>query len=587
MLEAINLSHQTTRHGAEPLVLLDGIHFLAPGGHFLAIVGSAGSGKTTLLQTLGGLSRVQSGAILWHGRDIAQNWLLPNELGWVTTDESVMQPLMSAKENLVCALLLAVGGITQRDALLRAEKLLTLCGLEQAGAQRVATLSRVQRRRLALALALAADPPLILIDEFTDGLDPKGEQEMLTLLQLVAKSSPHHLVIHATSDLSHLPSYDSVVVLHEGRVCFHGPGRALTHYFSIANTDELYVRLAKRPSQRWMDSWNKHRDSYYDAFKLATGGTAADGKLAAADEEDKPVAGRLSFREPKAAAVVERPAPPAPAERPTFGTQVQVLMLRRWTLFRRAKTQLWRYMGLLLGLPLIALVFFWPALDEMRALHKDASAVPPATQTYLAAFASGFLMLQVLMVLIMAVRNGANEIANERTLWNREHRAGLRSSAYVTSKLCFVLPLILMQSAWLGLFVDMTTGGLPGHSGSRLLLLMLTSAAFTTLSLGMSALSRNPDRASARAWILAFAQVPLSGALLAMPSGMTTLVQPLVTAFYAWSGSLSTLTGTPLSAPITMLNPTWLATPGIAIFMLLAHFFVGLGLTIYGVRRSR
>jgi hypothetical protein len=196
-------------------------------------------------------------------------------------------------------------------------------------------------------------------------------------------------------------------------------------------------------------------------------------------------------------------------------------------------------------------------------------------------------MLQVLLVLAMAVRLGAREIASERTLWNREHRAGLRSSAYVTSKLCFVLPLALVQSAWLGLFVDMTTGGLPGHSGTRLMLLMLGSAAFTMLCLGLSALSSSPDRASNRAWLFAFAQVPLSGALLALPSGLASTLQSFVTAFYAWSGSLHTLKSTPLFETFTVSNTTSLATPGIAIFMLLLHAVAGLALTIYGVRRSR
>jgi len=585
MLEAINLSHQTTRPGAEPLTQLDSVHFLAPGGHFLAVIGAAGSGKTTLLQTLGGLSRVQSGAILWHGRDLAQNWLQPGELGWVTTDESALHPLMSVKEHLVCGLLLAIGGITQRDALLRAERLMVLCGLEAVSGQRVASLQKVQRRRLSLALALIADPPLLLCDDFTSGLDPKAEQEMLALLQTVAKNSPHRLVIHATSDLANLSSYDTVLLLHEGRVCFHGPGRAVTHYFSIANTEELYARLAKRPSQRWMDSWSKHRDSYYDAFKLMSGGTSGEDRLASADEDEDPTPGRLRLRLRETAEPAEKPTLPPPSARPSFATQLKVLMRRRWTLFRRAKVQLWVHGALLLGLPLLALSFFWPALDELRALPKDAAS--PTALAYLGVFASGFLMLQVLMVLAMAVRLGAKEIASERTLWNREHRAGLRSSAYVTSKVCFVLPLVLVQSAWLGLFVDMTTGGLPGQSGTRLLLMMLGSAAFTTLTLGLSALSSSPDRASSRAWMFAFAQVPLSGALLALPGGLASTLQTFVTAFYAWSGSLHTLKGTPVFEPFTVSNGTWLATPGVAIFMLLLHASAGLALTIYGVRRSR
>jgi len=427
MLEAINLSHQTTRPGAEPLTQLDSVHFLAPGGHFLAVIGAAGSGKTTLLQTLGGLSRVQSGAILWHGRDLAQNWLQPGELGSVATDEAALQPLMSVKEHLVCGLLLAIGGITQRDALLRAERLMVLCGLEAMSGQRVASLQKVQRRRLSLALALIADPPLLLCDDFTSGLDPKAEQEMLALLQTVAKNSPHRLVVHATSDLANLKQlrHGAAVARRPGLLPRTGPrGSALLQHrqhrgalcaASEASLPALDGLLVQTPRL------------YYDAFKLMSGGTSGNDRLASAEEEEEPAPDRLRLR-PRETAEPAEPVPlPPPSMRPGFGTQLSVLMRRRWTIFRRAKVVLWVHAALLLGLPLLALAFFWPALDELRALQKGASTLSdPGSLAYLGVFASGFLMLQVLTVLIMAVRLGAEEIA-ERAL-ALESRAPCRAA---------------------------------------------------------------------------------------------------------------------------------------------------------------
>lgn len=77
------------------------------------------------------------------------------------------------------------------------------------------------------------------------------QQELVALLKFVTEDLPGRIVIHATETLGNLASYDSVLILHEGRVCFHGPPRALTHYFSISTVDELYPRLAQRPAERW------------------------------------------------------------------------------------------------------------------------------------------------------------------------------------------------------------------------------------------------------------------------------------------------------------------------------------------------
>jgi len=70
------------------------------------------------------------------------------------------------------------------------------------------------------------------------------------------------IVMSVTHSLSHLELYDSILVLHEGSVAFHGPPDQLTHYFSVNDTEEVYPRLAAQPAERWRASWQKHRDSY-------------------------------------------------------------------------------------------------------------------------------------------------------------------------------------------------------------------------------------------------------------------------------------------------------------------------------------
>lgn len=604
MLQLINLSHHVPRRRAEPLTVLDHVSLTAPGGHLLAVLGAAGSGKSTLVRTLAGLRRVQSGEIVWGGREITRQPFHPNEVGYVSGDDTSLHDLLSVKENIVGSLLLRVGGISKRDALIRADKLMLFCGLDNVAGQRAAALATPLRRRLALAMALAPDPLLILCDDFCDGVDPKTERELAALLQMTAKENPARLVINATQNLANLGVYDSVVVLHEGRVCFHGPGRALTHYFSVPHTEDLYHRLAKRPAQRWQDSWNRHRDSYYEAFKLFSTGpapvtsasAAPEAALGAAgeDDEDTSTTPRRAKGEERVklgagvsvpAAAKEAVMPPPPM-RPLFGVQLQVLLKRRWTIFRRGKTQLGAQVGLILGLPLIIAMLAWPGMQTLHAVIKPAA--PPSGPDLMQAghFASMLLLLQVLGLVFMAVRNGSRELAGSRSIWQREHLGGLRSSAYLTSAVIFTGVLALCQGLWMTFCVDLLGGSLPGNPALRLLLMVLTSAAFTALALGVSAFSRSADQAAARTWMLAFLQAPLSGALIGLPVWLGAVVHPLVTVYYGWSGSVETLKGGSLYEPLTRLNATWFATPGGAAVMLLIHLLAGLALASAGLRKA-
>ena len=588
MLELVSVSFQSPRRAPEPLPVLDALSFRVPGGHLMAVLGATGSGKSVLLATVAGQLRLGAGAILWNGRDVTQNRWRPNEVALVTGDDAALQPSMSVKEHVVCALMLQVGGITKRDAVVKADALVLLCGLDTVTSVRVSDLSAPQRRRLSLAIALAGDPLLVLCDDFMAGLDPRSQRELGALLQLVAKENAFRVVVNATQSLAELSAYDTVLVLHEGRVCFHGPGRAITHYFSIPHTEDLYHRLAKRPSQRWQDSWNRHADSYYAAFKLRAG-AASESDLGAAsdDDEDRANDGRLRLGrgpEPEDEEKAE-PQAPAPVARAGLGTQVAVLMRRRWTLMRRSKREWWIHALLIVGMPLLALLLSWGQREVLHQLHNPEWRPANDQLVRVASFAIGFTLLQMLMVAGMAVFNGAREVAGEKALWLREHQSGLRSSAYVLSKVFYVGFLALLQGFGVAVVFDVVTSGLPGNSALRVALLLLTGIAFNALVLGLSAWSRTAAQGAARGWALAFVQAPLSGAVLALPSVLGHAVQPVVTAYYGWAGSMETLKGTALFPGVDLVNGTWFTVPSVAVVMLLVHAVIGLLLLITGLRR--
>jgi ABC transport system ATP-binding/permease protein len=586
MLDVLNLSHLPVKTKSSAGVTLEGVSLAVPPGHLLGIVGAPGSGKRTLIRLLAGLEVPTAGTIRLQGHDTAVVTAHANQMALVAAADDGICEALTVRESLMSAHLLRVAGKTHDERVSRVSHLLVGVGLEILAGQRVSTLSAGQRRRLKLALALVSDAPLVLCDELTEGLDVKSAQELTALLKWVVSDLPGRIVIHASQTLGNLSSYDSVLVLHEGHVCFHGPARAVPHYFSITTVEELYPRLAKRPADRWGESWSRHRDQYYEAFKLGDLGQPAEEPTDEAQHKagDEGMAGE----EPAVRSRVREDAKseadyPTPLPLPSFMAQMTHLVRRRWTLWRRAQREWLEHLGVLLVGPAVAALLVAPNAGYLSGLNHEAAG---AETLWPAAYTCAMILwVQVLLVMIVGLRTAAREIARERALFERERSGGVRDAAYLVSKLGFLVPLMTAQSAALVLLVDMMGGHLPGNGLLRLLLLVLTGVGFSCLCLGISALSRDADRAQSHAWKLWAANVLLAGALLGFPRPLGFALQPFITAYYGWSGSVDTLSGLPVFEPMTQFVRTWFAAPMTAVIALLAHSVIGIVLAGWGLRR--
>ena len=211
----------TAGDGREAPVLLSEVTARFPRGEVCALLGPSGSGKTTLVRAVAGIAETSGGSLHWDGVDLDLEDLPPSQIGYVP-QFTISEENLTAEENVVLALRLRVAGLAGAQLATRATELLDLTGLASAAQTLSKHLSGGQRRRLALAMELASEPPLLLCDEVTSGLDARSEREILDLLRRIAREG-NRVVIVVTHGLRDLGAYDKVAVLSGGHLAYLGP----------------------------------------------------------------------------------------------------------------------------------------------------------------------------------------------------------------------------------------------------------------------------------------------------------------------------------------------------------------------------
>ncbi len=221
----------TKRYPGRDVAALDDLSLEIPAGTFCVLVGPSGGGKTTALKLVNRLIPFDTGEIRIDGRNILDLPLveLRRGIGYVIQQVGLF-PHMTVGDNIATVPRLLHWPKAKTSA--RVAELLELVGLEQSDARRYpAQLSGGQRQRVGLARALAADPPLLLMDEPFGALDPitraRLQQELRRLHREVEKT-----VIFVTHDVDEaILMGDRIAILHEGGVLaqYDTPDAILAH----------------------------------------------------------------------------------------------------------------------------------------------------------------------------------------------------------------------------------------------------------------------------------------------------------------------------------------------------------------------
>jgi putative ABC transport system ATP-binding protein len=190
-----------------------------PTGGAVAIMGPSGCGKTTLLNLLGGVDRPTAGKILIDGQDLTQMNERVLETHRLRRVGFVFQffnliPSITAFENLELPMVMA--GVPEAECRERARTLLAMVGLEAKGEKRPEQLSGGEQQRVAVALALANDPALILADEPTGNLDSTNAGAIAGLLKSLS-TEYGKTVIMVSHDAKAVEVFPTVYGMRDGR----------------------------------------------------------------------------------------------------------------------------------------------------------------------------------------------------------------------------------------------------------------------------------------------------------------------------------------------------------------------------------
>lgn len=213
---------------------LKDINFEIPDGEFVGLIGHTGSGKSTLIQHLNGLIRQTSGTIFYNGEDIYGEGYslkaLRSKVGLVFQypehqlfEVDVFSDVCYGPRNQ---------GLSQEEIKERAKDALIQVGLdEKFWSQSPFELSGGQKRRVAIAGVLAMCPEVLILDEPTAGLDPKGRDEILDQIKMLHEERRMTIILvsHSMEDIARYA--DRIMVMNHGEKAYDGtPKEVFEHY---------------------------------------------------------------------------------------------------------------------------------------------------------------------------------------------------------------------------------------------------------------------------------------------------------------------------------------------------------------------
>jgi ABC-type multidrug transport system ATPase subunit len=431
--------------------LVSDVSFSARRGSLTAIIGPSGAGKSTLAKLVGGALTPSTGAVLFDGHDLHNDYAaLRHRIGLVPQDDVVHQQLTVAVAlRFAAELRLPHASTKQRAAAVR--RVLAELELTAHAHTRVDKLSGGQRKRASVALELLTRPALLILDEPTTGLDPALDRQVMTMLRRLADAG--RIVLVVTHCLTYLEACDQVLFLTPGgKTAYCGAPTEIGAALGSTDWADLFTRVGADPDTAHRDFVSRH-------------------------------GAHLTIAPPPRR---RSPATPVPCRL----AQASTVARRQARLIAADRG----YFCFLAVLPFIlgALTLLVPGQVGLGIANpRGANADEPVQLVFLLSISAVF------MGTALTIR----DLVGERTIFRREQAVGLSATAYLIAKIAVYAVTAAAQTAVLTTIVVIGKGGPTRGAallGNPILELYVTVAATAAVAavmgLALSAAARSQDQ---------------------------------------------------------------------------------------------
>ena len=229
----IEVDHLSKNYGS--LVAVDNVSFQVNKGEILGFLGPNGAGKSTTMKMLSCFITPTSGTARIDGKDILSDSIAVRKIVGYLPESAPSYKSMTVNEFL--DFIAETRGFSGQEKSDKVERIIDLTSLESARQQTIDTLSKGFRQRVGFAQALIHDPPVLILDEPTDGLDPNQKQEVRTLIGKMAEEKAIILSTHILEEMEAVCT--RAIIINQGKIVVDGAPQELLTHSKMYNTVTL------------------------------------------------------------------------------------------------------------------------------------------------------------------------------------------------------------------------------------------------------------------------------------------------------------------------------------------------------------